>query len=100
MEQKFTWGDEEDPELFKNGVTIMIVAGRTKSIQKFIEALSYKIDSKCDFAFTAGRAHIDVSKDSYSKALEAIGEEGFMEQFIVPYSDESFENETYFEVIG
>ena len=58
---KFTWTDKEDEELYRNGITIMWMAGRSKAIQKFVEALSYKIDSKCDFSFTAGRVYIDVS---------------------------------------
>lgn len=97
---QFTWTDKEDEELYKNGITIMWIAGRTKAIQKFVEALSYKIGSKCDFAFTAGRAHIDVSKDAYNNAIEAVNDEKFMGQFIVPYSKETYDNETYFEVIG
>lgn len=97
---QFAWTDKEDEELYKNGITIMWIAGRTKAIQKFVEALSYKIGSKCDFAFTAGRAHIDVSKDAYNNAIEAVNDEKFMRQFIVPYSKETYNNETYFEVIG
>lgn len=100
MEPKFTWTDKEDPELYKNGATILWVAGRSKAIQKFVEALSYKIDSKCDFSFTAGRAHIDVSKEATSKAIEAINNEEFMKQFIVPYSSETYNNETYFEPLN
>ena len=40
---KFTWTDKEDEELYRNGITIMWMAGRSKAIQKFVEALSYKI---------------------------------------------------------
>lgn len=97
---QFTWYDDrEDEELYLNGVSVMLVAGRTKAIQKFVEALSYKIGSKCDFSFTAGRAHIDVFKDAYDKALEAVNDPEFMNQFIVPYSEESYYNETYFEIL-
>lgn len=95
----FTWTDKEDDELYRNGITIMWMTGKSKAIQKFVEALSYKIGSKCDFSFTAGRAHIDVSKDSYDKAIEAINDEEFMSQFIIPYSSESYDNETYCEII-
>lgn len=98
--QKFTWGDKEDEELYRNGKTILWVAGRSKAIQKFVEALSYKIDSKCDFSFTAGRAHIDVAKDAASKALEAINDDEFMKQFIIPYSRETYDNDTYFEPLN
>ena len=97
---KFTWTDKEDEELYKNGITIMWVVGRAKAIQKFVEALSYRIDSKCDFSFTAGRAHIDVLKDGYDKAIEAVNDEEFMRLFIVPYSEETYDNETYCEVVG
>ena len=97
---EFTWTDKEDNELFKNGITIMWMAGRTKAIQKFIEALSYRIGYKCDFSFVAGREHIDVPKDGYEKAVEAVNDSEFMNQFIVPYSDETYDNETYCEIIG
>ena len=97
---KFTWTDKEDDELYKNGITVFWVSGRTKAIQRFVEVLSYKIGSKCDFSFTAGRAHIDVSKDGYDKAIEVINDKEFMKQFIVPYSTESYDNESYFEIIG
>ena len=92
--------DKEDDELYKNGITIMWMAGRTKAIQKFIEALSYKIGHKCDFSFFAGRAHIDVLKEGYEKAVEAVNDSEFMNQFIVPYSRETYDNETYCEIIG
>lgn len=94
----FTWTDTEDDELYKNGITIIWVVGRQKAIQKFVEALSYKIGYKCDFAFTAGRAHIDVSQEGYAKASDVLNQ-GFVNQFIVPYSKETYENETYFELI-
>lgn len=97
---QFTWTDEEDKELYRHGITIMWIAGRTKAIQRFVEALSYKIGSKCDFAFMAGRAHIDVSKEGYDKAVEVVNNQEFMKEFIVPYSSETYNNETYFEVIG
>ena len=97
---QFTWSDKEDEELYRNGIRILWIAGRSKAIQKFVETLSYKIGSKCDFSFVAGRAHIDVSKDGYDKAVEAINDEEFMKRFIVPYSQETYDNETYFEVIG
>lgn len=97
--EKFTWGDQEDPELYKSGTTVLITAGRTKAIQKFVEALSYKIGHKCDFAFTAGRAHIDVMSEGAEKAVEAINDSEFMNQFLVPYSRESYDNETYFEIL-
>ncbi len=56
MENNFTWTDREDEEIYKNGYTIMWVTGRTKSIQNFVEKLSYKIGYKCDFSFSSIRA--------------------------------------------
>ena len=99
MKNNFTWTDKEDEELYKNGCTIMWVAGRTKSIQNFVEKLSYKIGHKCDFSFTAGRAHIDVLKEGYDAAIEEVNNVEFMKQFIVPYSKETYDNETYFEIL-
>lgn len=95
----FSWTDKEDEELYINGITIMWVVGRAKKIQKFVEALSYRIGSKCDFAFIAGRAHIDVLQNEYDKAVKVINDDNFMKQFIVPYSKETYDNETYFEII-
>ena len=95
----FTWSDKEDPELYNNGIRLMWVVGRSTKIQKFVEALSYKIGSKCDFSFVAGRAYIDVFKHAYDKAIAVVNDEEFMKQFIVPYSKESYNNETYFEVL-
>lgn len=97
--KQFTWTDKEDDELYKNGATIMWVSGRSKAIQKFVEALSYKIGYKCDFAYTAGRAHIDVPKEAYSKCIELFDNGEFIKPFIVPYSEETYNNETYFEVL-
>ena len=97
---KFTWLDKEDDELYNNGITIIWMVGRTKAIQKFVEALSYKIGYKCDFSFFAGRAHIDVLKEGYEKAVEAVNDSEFMNRFIVPYSKEAYDNETYCEIIG
>ena len=95
---KFVWTDKEDHYLAKYGITILYVTGRSKAIQKFVEELSYKIGSKCDFGTFCGRSHIDVSPDYVDKALEAINEKCFMDKFIVPYSEESYNNETYFDI--
>ena len=98
-ELKFEWTDKEDDELYKHGVTFIWVMGRTKAIQNFVEKLSYRIGHKCDFAFTAGRAHVDVLMPGYNSALEAVNDTEFMKQFIVPCCRESYDNETYFETI-
>ena len=50
MISKFRWSTEEtDPELFKNGQTVRMMVGRSSAAQKFVEALSDRVDSKCDF---------------------------------------------------
>lgn len=96
---KFEWTDTEDDELYNNGVTIIWVAGRSKAIQRFVEELSYKIGYKCDYAFTGGRAHVDVSLLGYSEALEIVKNIEFMKQFIVPYSKKTWDDETYLEIL-
>lgn len=94
----FTWDlDKEDPEIVKNGLVLTWLVGRSSAIQKFIEALSYKIGYKCDFAFTAGRAHIDVPRDGYAEARKALEDTDFIKPFIVPYSNESYDNGTYLD---
>lgn len=98
----FKWDiDNEDEELKKKGYCVLVVAGRTEAVQNFVEKLSYKIGYKCDFAMTSGRSHIDVynCEDAIKKAEEAINDEEWMEQFIVPYSEESYNNKTYFEIL-
>lgn len=92
---QFTWSDKEDEELYRHGITLVWMDGSAKAVQRFVEALSYKIGFKCDFAYTAGRAHIDVPKEGYAKAFEAIHDENFMKEFLVPYSEESYDNRTY-----
>lgn len=97
--EKFTWDiKREDPELYKYGRRILIIRGRAKAIQKFVEALSYKINSKCDFGYTAGYAHIDCHENAVKAAREAIYDDGFMEEFVVAYSEASYHSETYFEI--
>lgn len=95
---QFSWSnEEEDPEIFKNGITIVWAIGDKNSIQKFVEALSYKIGHKCDFSFTAGRAHIDVLEKGYEKAKEALNDSDFINEFVVPYSSN---NTKYFEFLS
>lgn len=98
--EKFTWDiKREDQDLYKFGHRIMIVRGRAKAIQRFVEALSYKINCKCDFGgLMGGKAHIDCNEKAVKSAREVIYDDGFMEEFIVPYSEASYHSETYFEV--
>ena len=66
---------------------------------KFVEALSYKIDAKCDFRQTCGRYFILVPKDKVDEAIKVITTD-WLNQFVVKYSDESYNNETYFEPVS
>lgn len=97
--KQFSWSNEEDEELYRNGITVVWMVGRSKAIQKFVEALSYKIGYKCDFSFIAGRAHIDVPKKACIEAMDVINDKEFMDKFIVPYSRKSYDDETYCEII-
>lgn len=97
-QNNWTWSDKEDKFLYEHGTRVAIAIGRSKAIQKFVEALSYKIGAKCDFAFIAGRAHIDVHPDFANKAVQALNDKEFMAKFLVPYSETTYENETYFEI--
>lgn len=96
--QKFIWTDKCDDQLFKSGSVIMTVCGRSSACQKFVEALSYKIDAKCDFRQTCGRYFILVPKDKVNEAIKVITTD-WLNQFVVKYSDESYNNETYFEPV-
>ena len=93
----FTWTSKEDDNIYKNGVTVCIAAGSTESIQHFVEELSNKIGHKCDWAFTGGRAHIDVLPEGKDAALKYVNDPLFMKQFVVPYSEEADDNKTYLE---
>lgn len=92
---KFEWSDKEDGKIFSEGIAVAWMAGRAEAIQRFVEALSYKIGHKCDWSYTGGRAHIDVLPDGYILAIEAINDKDFMKDYIVPYSEENYENGTY-----
>lgn len=95
----FEWNpDKEDDDLYHNGKTFMWINGRSAAVQKFVEALSYKIKFKCDFSRLAGRCHVEVSHEGYNAAIAAVTDNEFMKQFIVPYSQETYMNGTYFEV--
>lgn len=97
---KFTWEGNEDPEVLKKGCTIMWACGRTKAIQRFVEDLSNKVGAKADWSFQAGRAHIEIMPEGVNKAVELINNEEYMKQFLVEYSDESYENGTYFQILN
>lgn len=97
---KFTWYTEEtDPELFKNGQTVRLMAGRSSAAQKFVEALSDRVDSKCDFRVACGRIMILCKPDEkvITKVNEAFNDKDFMSKYLVKYSDETYENGTYLE---
>ena len=97
----FTWKDDvADGDFLKNSVCISYAIGRSKAAQRFVEALSYKIGYKCDFTVSMGRIILRVYKcqDAIEKANEALCDDEWMKQFIVPFSEENFDNETYFEI--
>ena len=97
---KFTWSTEEtDPELFKNGQTVRLMAGRSSAAQKFVEALSDRVDRKCDFRVACGRIMILCKPDEkvITKVNEAFNDKDFMSKYVVKYSDETYENGTYLE---
>lgn len=97
---KFSWDSEcEDSELVKTGITVLLLAGRSTAIQKFVEDLSYKIRAKCDWSYCGGRAHVEVPKGYADKARMAISDSEWLNSYKVPYSDETWNNGTYFEVL-
>lgn len=94
--EKFTWDPEEcDEHLFKEGCAVMIASGRSKAAQKVVEALSYEINSKCDFRIVGGRIIILVDKKKYDEASDILYSD-WIKGYVVPYSHESYDNETYF----
>ena len=98
---KFKWDkNKEDRELYMNGIVCAWFAGRTTSIQRLVEELSYKTGHKCDFSWFSGRAHIDVMPEGVNSVTKLLNDEIFMKDFIVPYSRETYDNGTYLERIG
>lgn len=100
MMSKFRWSaDETDPELFKNGQAVRMMVGRSSAAQKFVEALSDRVDSKCDFRVICGRIMILCKPDEkvITKVNEAFNDKDFMSKYLVKYSDETYENGTYLE---
>lgn len=100
MMSKFTWSAEEtDPELFKNGQTVRMMVRRSSAAQKFVEALSDRVDSKCDFRVICGRIMILCKPDEkvITKVNEAFNDKDFMSKYLVKYSNETYESGTYLE---
>lgn len=93
MDNNFTWTDQEDEELYKNGCTIMWVAGRTKSIQNFVEKLSYKIGHKCDFSFSAGRVIDDFGDMTFMYVLKCDDNYYFSRKVIIKPIDVQTSND-------
>lgn len=99
--EKFSWnGDEEDPYIRNNGYTIMIAAGSTRLIQKFVEALSLKIKAKCDWSFCGGRAHIEVLPEYVMHARGLITNPSYMSQFIKEYPYDNENERDYFQILS
>lgn len=94
--EKFTWDTERcDDHLFKEGSPVLTAVGRSKAAQKVVEALSYEIDSKCDFRIVAGHIIILVEKEKVAEAFDILYSDR-IKGYVVPYSDESYDDETYF----
>lgn len=79
----FSWSlKEEDSDLYHNGVTLLWISGNVDAIQKFVEALSYKIGRKCDFACFFDKAHVDVYEDAWGDAVDAVQDDAWVEEML------------------
>lgn len=97
---KFTWSSAKtDPDLFQNGQMIRTMVGRSSAAQKFVEALSERVDSKCGFRIACGRIIILCNSDEkvIAKVNEAFDDKDFMSKYLVKYSPETYDNGTYLE---
>ena len=95
--QNFTWSDKEDDEIYNNGIRVAFFHGRSKQAQKLVEALSYATGHKVDFSISASIIHVDVLREGVDAVVEKLNDEEFMKDFIVEYSEETYDNETYLE---
>lgn len=96
---KFTWDPvHEDPEIRDHGKIAAYAYGKSDALQAFVEALSIKINAKCDWEYAGGTAHIDALPGNLAAARAAIRDEAWIGQFLIPYSDESIADGTYFQI--
>lgn len=80
----FSWSDkEEDSELYHHGLTLLWIAGDdVQEIQRFVEALSYRIGRKCDFACFIDKAHVDVYEDAWGDAVSVVQDAEWVEDML------------------
>jgi len=90
--------EKEDPEIAGHGTLFAWGQGRSPAVQTFVEALSRKIGYKVDWAYTGGRAHLDVMPEGREAALEALKDEAFVKPFLKLYASENWKNGTYFRI--
>lgn len=74
---EFTWSDKCDEEIWKNGKTVLMIAGSSKLIQKAVEELSNKSGCKCDWNYMGGRAIIQTMPENYEKVVNTILDESW-----------------------
>lgn len=95
----FTWDlNKMDENIFSHGEIVVWVTGGKSAIQKFVETLSHRIGQKCDWGYIGGRAHIDTLPENVPAAKQAILDTDWVRQFIIPVTDETFANGTYFGI--
>lgn len=73
MANTFTWTENTDPEIYANGVDIVVLCEtRSAVLQKFIEEVSNTIGIKLDFRQTSGLYFVMTRKKDYQAACEAL----------------------------
>ncbi len=93
------WSDERsDAMIFDHGRTFAWGQGRNPATQKFVEALSRRIMAKCDWSYAGGRSHFEALPGYAHAAAVALRDEEWLARFLVPYTDESWENGTFFRL--
>lgn len=96
---ELTWDEtESDPLIHEHGTIFAWGQGRATAINKFIAALSERIQAKCDWSYAGGRAHLDTLPAYKSIAVQALRDERWMSKFLVEYSEQSWQDGTYFRI--
>ena len=90
----FTWSDEEDENIHKNGIIVCWFAGRSVKAQMLVEALTYETGKKVDFARACGRIHVDTLPENARRCREFIENQKWMKKFIQPYDLDICKNYT------
>lgn len=81
----FTWSNEEDEIIHKNGVIVCWFAGRSIKAQMLVEALTYETGRKVDFSIACGRIHVDTLPENVKLCRAYISNSKWMKKFIQPY---------------